>query len=43
MITLQEIELLASLLARAGINPVEAAWANAFLNKLRGIAAENSK
>jgi len=38
MITLQEVELLAMLLARAGVNQIEAVWANEFLNRLRELA-----
>jgi len=37
MITTQELELLAQLLARAGVNPYEAAWANQFLDRLRSM------
>lgn len=39
-ITLQEVELLASLLARAGVSQYEAIWANAFLERLRQMARE---
>ena len=35
-----EIELLATILQRAGVNQVEAAWVNGLLNKLRLIAQE---
>jgi len=40
MITLQEVEMLAALLQRAGVNRYEAIWANTTMNKLRAIAAE---
>lgn len=39
MISLQEVELLAKLLQRAGVNPYEAAWANGIMNRLRAEAA----
>lgn len=39
MITRDEVELLAALLARAGVNQYEAAWANAIMNRLRALAA----
>jgi len=39
-VTLQEIELLASLLARAGVNQIEAMFANNVLNKLRALIEE---
>lgn len=35
MITMEELELLFSLLARAGCNQIEARWANQIMNKLR--------
>ena len=38
MITVQEVEMLAGLLQRAGVNPYEAAWANAILDRLRTLA-----
>lgn len=38
MITPAEVEMLAALLARAGVTPIEAAWANGMLNKLRALA-----
>ena len=38
MVTLQELEMLASLLARAGVTNIEAAWANDALNRLRQMA-----
>jgi len=37
MITMQELELFAQLLARVGVNPYEAAWANGFLDRLRSM------
>lgn len=40
MITLQEVEMLASLLARAGVTEIEAVWANTTLGKLRKLALE---
>ena len=40
MITVQEVELLAALLQRAGVNPYEASWANAIMDKLRAWAAK---
>ena len=44
-ITTQEVELLASLLQRAGVNPYEAIFANSVLDKLRKLAeaAERGK
>ena len=39
-LSLNEIELLATILQRAGVNQVEAAWVNGLLNKLRLIAAQ---
>jgi len=41
MLTIQEVEMLGSLLARAGVNPFEAAWANAVLDRLRTLALEH--
>lgn len=38
-VTLEEVELLANLLTRAGVNPYEAQWANNVMNKMRAIAA----
>ena len=43
MITKQEVEMLASLLQRAGVNPYEAAWVNAVLDKLRQMASETNE
>lgn len=40
-LTPHEIDLLAMLLARAGVTEIEALWANALLNKLRAIASED--
>ena len=40
MITLQEIELLAGLLKRAGVNQYEAIWANGIMDRLRAEAAK---
>ena len=40
MITLHEVELLAALLARAGVTEIEAMWANVVLGKLRKLAIE---
>lgn len=40
MVTLQEIELLAGLLARAGVTQIEAIWANMILERLRALAIE---
>ena len=40
MITLQEVEMLAGLVMRAGVNQIEAAWANAILDRLRAAALE---
>ena len=39
MLTLEEVEMLAGLLARAGVNAYEAAWANTILDKLRVLAS----
>ena len=39
MLTREEVEMLASLLTRAGVNVYEAAWANAMLDKLRVLAS----
>jgi len=35
MLTREEVEMLASLLTRAGVNVYEAAWANMVMDKLR--------
>lgn len=35
MITIQELELLASILGRAGVTPIEVIWINETLDKLR--------
>ena len=40
MITTQEVEMLAGLVMRAGVNQIEAAWANSILNRLRAAAIE---
>jgi hypothetical protein len=40
MITAMEIEMLASLLARAGVNQIEAQWCNRILDRLRAAALE---
>lgn len=40
MITRDEVELLAGLLSRAGVNQYEAAWANMVVDKLRAEAAK---
>jgi len=42
-ITLHEIDLLAQLLARAGVTEIEAIWANALLAKLRVIVREKDE
>jgi len=42
-LTLHEIELLAQLLARAGVTEIEAIWANALLAKLRVIVREKDE
>lgn len=39
MITREEVELLATLLARAGVTQIEALWANNVLNQLRVLAS----
>lgn len=39
MVTIQEIEMLAELLARAGVNRIEAVMANIILTKLRAMVA----
>lgn len=38
LLSLQEVEMLAGLLARAGTNVYEAAWANEMLDRLRLLA-----
>ena len=38
MLTREEVEMLASLLTRAGVNAYEAAWANGVMDKLRVLA-----
>ena len=43
MLTSEEVEMLAALLARAGVNGYEAAWANVVLEKLRVLAAAKAK
>jgi hypothetical protein len=40
MLTMQEIEMLAGLLQRAGVNVYEMVWANSILDRLRTIALE---
>jgi len=42
-LTLQEVELLATLLQRAGVTPIEAMWANMVLNKIRQLVVEGEK
>ena len=39
MLTREEVEMLAALLTRAGVNVYEAAWANAVMDKLRVLAS----
>jgi len=39
MLTRDEVEMLAALLTRAGVNVYEAAWANAVMDKLRVLAS----
>lgn len=39
MLTREEVEMLAGLLARAGVNAYEAAWANTVMDKLRDLAS----
>ena len=39
-ITMTEVELLAGLLQRAGVTPIETLWANMVLSKLRSLAAQ---
>lgn len=34
----QEVQILTNLLSRTGVNPIEAIWANNFLDKLRALA-----
>lgn len=41
MLTIQDVELLALLLQRAGVTQIEATWANATLDRLRSIALEH--
>lgn len=43
MLTLQDVELLAGLLSRAPVTPVEAVWANMVLDRLRALAIEAHK
>lgn len=38
MFTVQEVELLAGILQRAGVNQYEALWCNQMLDRLRAIA-----
>ena len=38
-LTLMEVEMLASLLTRAGVTQIEAAFANAIMDRLRALAA----
>lgn len=40
MLTTQEVELLAALVMRAGVNQYEAIWANSVLDRLRAAALE---
>jgi len=40
MLTIEEVEMLAMLLQRSGVTPIEAAWANSILNRLRAAALE---
>ena len=39
MLTREEVEMLASLLTRAGVNAYEAAWANGVMDRLRVLAS----
>lgn len=39
MLTREEVEMLAALLTRAGVNAYEAAWANVVMDKLRVLAS----
>lgn len=43
MLTIQEVEMLANLLARCGINQYEAMWANTILEKLRADALSKAR
>ena len=43
MISPQEVEMLAELLSRAGVNKFEALWANGILQRLRELAIEGKK
>ena len=40
MLTLQDVELLATLLTRTPVSSVEAQWTNTILNRLRALAIE---
>lgn len=40
MITVQEVEMLAGLLQRAGVTQIEAAWANSIMDRLRAEVAK---
>ncbi len=42
MLKLQEVELLAQLLSRAPITPVEATWANMILDRLRASVVDSA-
>ena len=39
-INLQEVELLATILQRAGVTQIEAIWLNDLVNRLRMVAAQ---
>lgn len=43
MVTLNEIELLAGILQRAGVSQIEALWLNNLLNRLRTEAIDRAK
>ena len=43
MIRLQDIELIAMILTRAPVNPIEAEWVNAKLDELRALFAQGAQ
>jgi len=43
MLTREEVEMLASLLTRAGVNAYEAAWANGVMDRLRVLAGPDAQ
>lgn len=43
LLTAQEVEMLANLLSRAGVNKFEVIWANGVMDRLRALAEANKE